>query len=657
MQTVANLRSRFAPPGVDALLFLLLGLAGLWSGFLIKNIVADDAMITFRVAENLAHGRGFVFNPGEVVQVTTTPLYALVLAGGTWIFGAAPRAALALNIVLAALLPILAFDVGRRLSGRITGVAGALLLTFAPLLVIAFSMESYLYAALLLACFDAWFARRYRLAGLVIGLTAMLRGDAALVGAVILTYDFLFGPHPAPQPQTGSILRALFRRLRWQMIAPAIGIPLLWYIFATVYYGSPFPATLQAKTAQGQFNWLGEYFVSGFLEFWEDWTVDYTPLFYIFPLLFLLGLIPMFRRERMWLLLLAHAVLYTLAFEMLGVTFAEWYYAPLMPAAALTIGRGIQFVAAGAANLAPARATPLKNGIATTVAVALTALLLYTLAPVTGDIIAKHPDWKALAYPQAARWIAHHTNANATLATIDIGHIGYGANRHIIDIVGLAQPDVAPHIAQGDFGYAIRRYQPDIVLLGALWLPEVQSRPWFQQEYPARHSLRLEGMNEPLVLFTRHDGAKVNLDTVPAAAVHPARVDFNRQITLTGYHFSQAQPGGLLTATFFWQAQAPIEVDFTVFVQVVDAENNIVAQGDSKPQRGFYSTPHWQPGEQIVDSHIIAIGDDVPPGTYDVLVGFYEAAGGQRLQILDEAGQFKADHLRLRGVEIGGGAQ
>ena len=43
--------------------------------------------------------------------------------------------------------------------------------------------------------------------------------------------------------------------------------------------------------------------------------------------------------------------------------------------------------------------------------------------------------------------------------------MGYYSQRHIIDIVGLAQPDVAPHIAQGDFGYAIRQYEPDLLLL------------------------------------------------------------------------------------------------------------------------------------------------------------------------------------------------
>ena len=40
----------------------------------------DDPFITYRYAENLAQGKGFVYNPGERVLSTTTPLFTLLLA-------------------------------------------------------------------------------------------------------------------------------------------------------------------------------------------------------------------------------------------------------------------------------------------------------------------------------------------------------------------------------------------------------------------------------------------------------------------------------------------------------------------------------------------------------------------------------------------------
>src|SRR4051812_32934819 len=47
-----------------------------------RGIPGDDAYITYRYARNLAEGNGFVFNLGERVQSTTTPLLTILLALG-----------------------------------------------------------------------------------------------------------------------------------------------------------------------------------------------------------------------------------------------------------------------------------------------------------------------------------------------------------------------------------------------------------------------------------------------------------------------------------------------------------------------------------------------------------------------------------------------
>ncbi|MBN1993671.1 MAG: glycosyltransferase family 39 protein [Anaerolineae bacterium] len=663
-----------AQPGEMALI-LALGLLGLATGWWARIIILDDALITYRVAENLAYGRGFVYNVGERVQVTTTPLYALVLAVGTWVFGDAPTAALVLNISLAALIPILAYVLGRRLSGRITGLAGAVLLAFSPLLVMAFSMESYLYVTLILASMVAYTAARQRLAGMFVGATALVRGDGVLLGAVLLTYDLL-----------------AHRRLRWRLILPAVTIPAAWYLFAVFYYGSPFPATLGAKVAQGELNWLGVRFLDGLLAYWDTWIrVQSHDVFYLAPLLMIIGLVPVVRAERPWLIMIGRDVLYVIGFTALAVPTTAWYYAPLMPGVALLTARGIQFTAQGLTNLglksvisvmsgwppsnSPHRGNrptspPLggiegglsaKRGGATTghiflqyvLAAGLVTLLLTGLYPVTAAIVQQSPDWKAQVYPDTARWIAANTNDAANLATIDIGHLGYWSKKHVIDIVGLAQPDVGPQIARGDFGYAIRHYRPDMVLIGHSWLPEVQRTEWFQTNYAPRRYFKFKTLDEPLLLFSRPQGVKVQPDSIPATAIQPLEVDFNRQIILTGYHLKQPlSPGSPMNLTLFWQAAAPIAVDFTVFVQLLDPNNRIVAQKDNKPQDGFYGTLYWQPGEVVIDLHSVLIPPDIPPGQYNLLLGFYETETGLRLQILDETGAFKSDHVRLTGIKV-----
>ncbi len=631
----------------DALALFGLGGAGLATGIWASVIIFDDALITFRVAENLARGQGFVYNLGERVQVTTTPLYTMLLAAATWLFGSAYRAALPLNLILSVLIPILAYDLGRRLAGRITGLIGALLLTMAPLLVISFSMETYLYVTLILASMVAYVTQRYWLAGVLVGLTGLVRGDAALLAASMLTYDLL-----------------AYRGFRWRLIIPALVIPAGWYLFAVIYFGSPFPATLNAKVAQGEFNWLGAHFLDGLALYADRWIrLENLDTFRFIPFLVGLGLLRAIWSERPWLILVARDLLQVAAFAALSIPAAEWYYAALMPGMALLSARGIQIIAEGLMagvyflvrrSKRPYAMAEFKGTLTGILAAVLAFALLRDVYLATAEIVAHNPDWKTAVYPDTARWIAENTNTSANFATIDIGHLGYWSGRHVIDIVGLAQTDVAPYIAQGDFGYAIRHYQPDMVLLGFSWLPEIQSTPWFQSDYAPRRYFKFQAYDEPLILFSRRQGVKVQPDIASAAAIQPLNVDFNRQIRLTGYQVGQPLiPGSHFNLTLFWQADAPIEVDFTVFVQLVDGHDRIVAQRDSKPQNGFYGTSYWQPGEQIIDPHAVLIGPGVRPGEYDILVGFYEAETNLRLQILDQSGAFQSDHIRISGIQVG----
>src|ERR1051325_10614455 len=68
-------------PYLFALLVILLLAVGLRLFLLFAaHATEEDFYITLRYAENLAFGRGFVYNPGEHVLGTTTPLYTLLLA-------------------------------------------------------------------------------------------------------------------------------------------------------------------------------------------------------------------------------------------------------------------------------------------------------------------------------------------------------------------------------------------------------------------------------------------------------------------------------------------------------------------------------------------------------------------------------------------------
>lgn len=112
------------------------------------------------------------------------------------------------------------------------------------------------------------------------------------------------------------------------------------------------------------------------------------------------------------------------------------------------------------------------------------------------------------------------------------------------------------------------------------------------------------------------------------------------------------QPGGLLPVTLTWQGLAPLAEDYTVFVQIVDAQDRIVGQVDSWPLQGTYPTSQWRPGEVIRDPYSVRLEDPLPPGSYRLLVGWYLLATGQRLPVLDETGTPIEDKVILPGLIV-----
>jgi hypothetical protein len=100
-------------------------------------------------------------------------------------------------------------------------------------------------------------------------------------------------------------------------------------------------------------------------------------------------------------------------------------------------------------------------------------------------------------------------------------------------------------------------------------------------------------------------------------------------LTLTGY--TVHPEGRTVDVDLVWQAAAPVERDYTVFVHLVGSDGQIAAQSDGPPGGSFYPTSFWQPGEPILDEHLLALPEEAPAGDYTVLVGVYYQPTHDRL--------------------------
>jgi hypothetical protein len=81
--------------------------------------------------------------------------------------------------------------------------------------------------------------------------------------------------------------------------------------------------------------------------------------------------------------------------------------------------------------------------------------------------------------------------------------------------------------------------------------------------------------------------------------------------------------------TLYWQALETGSVSYKVFVHMLDAQGNLIAQHDSLPAGGARITPSWLPGEIVVDSHPLTLA----PETALIRVGLYDPATGLRLPL------------------------
>jgi hypothetical protein len=106
---------------------------------------------------------------------------------------------------------------------------------------------------------------------------------------------------------------------------------------------------------------------------------------------------------------------------------------------------------------------------------------------------------------------------------------------------------------------------------------------------------------------------------------------FGGVIALRGAEVTLDDDGREVGVALWWEVLSPVEVDYTVFVHLIDDTGNLAANGDGPPLAGGFPTGMWEPGDTVVDRHVIEITSDLPPGDYDVVVGWYDPATGVRL--------------------------
>lgn len=484
-------RVKFRP--VDVFCFLVIVLTASIITYRWRLVGIDDGLITARYVRNLINGQGWIYNPGEAVNGTTSTTSTLLIAVASLITGPDLRLAGAL-----------VYGIGMAGTGWLTFLffrkSGALFALIATMMIAYFNhlqffvgLETTLYLMFALATLHAYMRQRYPLAAFLAALVVLTRPDGGILTLVLLAhYAWTHVRH---------------RNFNRKELLHCAAIYLLtlapWLIFSYGTFGKLLPEGVGAKIAQGESGYWG----TGWLFVRGMWNYVPNVVFRVVPGITWLtcaamaasGVLLCLRHRPKNLLLFSWVVAQTAIYTLFGIPEYPWYYMPIFYAVFFYAAVLLEYVwnSAKSLNSLIVRGSAQLLTAAAGIAVAYANL---------GSIDQQYCNPSAPHYIQASEWIMNDGQPGDSIAAIEIGNLGYFCpDKRIVDMGGLITSGGADSIAKGDFSWWLEAEKPEyIVLHDPLWPFEmsVAEKDFFRAEYQLRHRIDVPNLY-PVVIYSR----------------------------------------------------------------------------------------------------------------------------------------------------------
>ncbi len=387
----------------------------------------DDAFITFRYAQNFAAGYGLVYNTGERILGTTSPLFAIILSLPAFFGIDLPLIAQLVNILFDCLTMLLIFHWAKHNSMLLETVLLAIMFAGEPVMVRipVGAMETSLFLLSSLLAIMLFANRRFLLAGLLSAGTYFLRPEALLLSGIFLII---------------LISNRQFRvSLLMVLLETAIIIPPL--LFFWHYYGSPFPNSVIAKAAQLSGSILpilrDEFFIN--------------PLHIIILPFAVWGAMRGSKKSPFLGILTLWGAVYFSAYLILRPQIWGWYF--FAPYFVKFLLAAVGIVDLFQRYFKKVRLTPISLAIIGSFLVIITGLVI--AVKVGRSPVSRY------VYTPLRNWFKEHPAKGKFIAAGDIGAIGYYSRAHIYDLNGLVSPRLP-----GNSIEKVKLWLPDYLFLG-----------------------------------------------------------------------------------------------------------------------------------------------------------------------------------------------
>ena len=415
------------------LIFIPLLVIGYFS-FLARNYQLDDALIYLRYVKNFHEGFGLVYNPGERFNGLTSPLFTYIVLAASFLFKNLQITTIIISSVFLTCACILGgklFSKGKwefLFTAVIIGSFGYFYSTFGmetPLFLMLIGLSLYLYKI------DSKY--------FILALTFLIltRGEGVFL-AVAIAADYLIRDRRLPNIK---------------IMAIALVILLLPFVFNYFYYGDFLPATASAKIGQGKSGFWNSNF--GFLNvaYLIDAVFSKSNLAALVLLIYAVYGVSISLKDRIAVISLIFSAMLLCFYIGLNLPNYQRYYAPLFYLMLIFACRGMW-------RLATSLLVKSQFGCRTLIFSILCGVTVFALT----KVVSFKEGGRIEAYANIGSWIEKNTVSSASVAMVEIGTVGWYSNREIIDILGLVNKYNAGYISKGDLYGWLSRYQPDYIL-------------------------------------------------------------------------------------------------------------------------------------------------------------------------------------------------
>jgi hypothetical protein len=186
--------------------------------------------------------------------------------------------------------------------------------------------------------------------------------------------------------------------------------------------------------------------------------------------------------------------------------------------------------------------------------------------------------------------------------------------------------------AVGSFARTIYWLLPTGYCLLALWLPFGAIRP----AYPF-HTLP---ENVALARIGTPVYGRLGLVGDPGAELRGWRLE------------GETRPGSALQLTLMWHALGRQNRSWTVFIHLVDTNEQILAQDNTQPQAGAFPMKQWVAGDWVEDRHTLTLPANLAPGVYTLRIGLYDPRTDRRAAVFDQKSKLIGDLVEVGQVRV-----